>query len=62
MNSDKQLLIFLILAIPLEIIALQLDIDLDEVNRIIQTISDKYDIEKKYQIDNYSNCLNLYFI
>jgi adenylate cyclase len=41
--------------IPLEIIALQLDIDLDEVNKIIQNISNKKDIEKKYQITNSSN-------
>jgi adenylate cyclase len=32
-----------------------LDIDLDEVNRIIQNISDRYEIEKKQQVDNYSN-------
>jgi adenylate cyclase len=32
-----------------------LDIDLDEVNRIIQNISDRYEIEKKQQFDNYSN-------
>ena len=28
---------------------------MDEVNRIIQNISDRHDIEKKYQIDNYSD-------
>jgi adenylate cyclase len=32
-----------------------LDIDLDEVNRIIQNISDRYEIEKKHQVDSYSN-------
>ena len=28
---------------------------MDEVNRIIQNISDRYEIEKKHQVDNYSN-------
>ena len=38
--------------IPLEIIALQLDIELSEVRRIIHTINDKKDLEKKYSKNN----------
>ncbi len=41
--------------IPLEIIALQLDIELDEVNKVIQNISDRTDIEKKYLQNNPNN-------
>ncbi len=41
--------------IPLEIIALQLDIELDEVNKVIQNISDRTDIEQKYLQNNQNN-------
>lgn len=41
--------------IPLEIIALQLDIELDEVNRVIQHKSEKFDVEKNSMADNSNN-------
>ena len=41
--------------IPLEIIALQLDIELDEVNRVIQHKSEKIDIGKSSMTDNSNN-------
>ena len=41
--------------IPLEIIALQLDIELDEVKRVIQHKSEKFDVEKNSMADNSNN-------
>jgi adenylate cyclase len=41
--------------IPLEIIALQLDIELSEVDRVIHTINDENDLEKKYSKNNLIN-------
>jgi adenylate cyclase len=41
--------------IPLEIIALQLDIELNEVNRVIQHKSEKFDVEKNSMADNSNN-------
>lgn len=55
-NEQRQTIINLFdSGIPLEIIALQLDIELDEVNRVIQNISDRTDIEKKYLQNNPNN-------
>jgi class 3 adenylate cyclase len=52
-NEQRQTIINLFdSGIPLEIIALQLDIELDEVNKVIQNISDRSDIEKKYLQNN----------
>jgi adenylate cyclase len=41
--------------IPLEIIALQLDIELDEVNRVIQHKTEKFEVEKNFMADNSNN-------
>ncbi|HZH39072.1 MAG TPA: adenylate/guanylate cyclase domain-containing protein [Bacillales bacterium] len=55
-NEQRQTIINLFdSGIPLEIIALQLDIELDEVNKVIQNISDRTDIEKKYLQNNPNN-------
>ncbi len=55
-NEQRQTIINLFdSGIPLEIIALQLDIELDEVNNVIRNISDRTDIEKKYLQNNPNN-------
>ncbi len=55
-NEQRQTIINLFdSGIPLEIIALQLDIELDEVNKVIRNISDRTDIEKKYLQNNPNN-------
>jgi adenylate cyclase len=41
--------------IPLEIIALQLDIELYEVNRVIQHKTEKFEVEKNFMADNSNN-------
>lgn len=52
-NEQQQTIINLYdSGIPLEIIALQLDIELSEVNRIIHNINDENDLEKKYSKNN----------
>jgi adenylate cyclase len=55
-NEQRQTIINLFdSGIPLEIIALQLDIELDEVNKVIQNISDRTYIETKYLQNNTNN-------
>ncbi len=55
-NEQRQTIINLYdSGIPLEIIALQLDIELDEVNNVIKNISDRTNIEKKYLHNNPNN-------
>jgi len=63
-NEQRQTIINLFESgIPLEIIALQLDIELDEVNRALQKMRDKKDIENNYQINNSSNRpMSVYYI
>jgi adenylate cyclase len=41
--------------IPLEIIALQLDIELYEINRVIQHKTEKFEVEKNFMADNSNN-------
>lgn len=55
-NEQRQTIINLFdSGIPLDIIALQLDTELDEVIRITQTINDNNDMEKKYLKNDSSN-------
>ncbi|MEJ7641355.1 MAG: adenylate/guanylate cyclase domain-containing protein [Candidatus Nitrosocosmicus sp.] len=55
-NEQRQTIINLYdSGIPLEIIALQLDIELDEVNKVIQNISYRTNIENEYLQSNPNN-------